>query len=144
MAALTRYSPLSLSRVLDDLDRYAIGFDNVFNRLIDNSNYTISNYPPYNLIRHSDTQYKLEMALSGYSKDNLSVYTQENKLYVEAKKEETEDTSYIHRGVARRSFVWTRVLPDDLTIEKVDFKDGLLTIDLKYNEPEPPPRKVYL
>lgn len=84
------------------------------------------------------------MALSGYSKDNLSVYTQENKLYVEAKKEETEDTSYIHRGVARRSFVWTRVLPDDLTIEKVDFKDGLLTIDLKYNEPEPPPRKVYL
>lgn len=144
MSTLTRYSPLSLSKVLDDLDRYAIGFDNVFNRLIDNSNYTITNYPPYNLIRQSDTQYKLEMALSGYSKDNLSVYTQENKLYVEAKKEETEDKSYIHRGVARRSFLWYRVLPDDITIENVEFKDGLLTIDLKYNQPEPPPRKVYL
>jgi len=104
-----------------------------------------SNYPPYNLIQLNNHESKLEIALAGFKKDELKVFTEFGKLYVEGKKEATEDVGeFVHKGLAQRSFerVWT--ITDDTEIGSVKFEDGLLTVELKKIVPDHHARKEYL
>ena len=88
---------------------------------------------------------KLEIALAGFKENELQVYTEFGKLYVKGKKEESEvDGTFVHQGLAQRSFdrVWT--VTDDTKVGSVEFKDGLLTVELKKIVPEHHARKNYI
>jgi|TARA_B100000963_G_C22293210_1_gene522341 HSP20 family molecular chaperone IbpA len=144
MTALQRYHASNLPELMKVIKQNGIGMDDYLDRFF-NSDFPQTNYPPYNLIQLNNHESKLEIALAGFKKDELKVYTEFGKLYVEGKKEEPEiDGEFIHKGLAQRSFerVWT--VSDDTKIGSVKFVDGLLTVELTKIVPEHHARKDYL
>lgn len=118
-----------------------IGFDDWFTTF--DQHFANTNYPPYNTIKISNHEYRVEVALAGFKKDDLKVYTQEGKLIIEGSK--TKDkVDYVHKGLAQRNFTRQWALPDDLVVKKVDFEDGLLLIDIERIIPEHQQRKEWL
>lgn len=144
MTNLTRYTAADLPTLMDRISRHSIGMDEYFNRLF-TLHETSSNYPPYNLVQISNVESKLELALAGFKKKEVYVYTQDGKLFVEGQKEDKEtETNYLHKGLAQRSFTRSWTLSDDTEVRSVDFEDGLLTITLGKIVPEHHKRKDYL
>ena len=143
MGTLARYHAANLPELFEKISRNSIGMDDYLNRFWDEP--TNSNYPPYNLIQVNNVESRLEIALAGFKKDEVSVYTEFGKLYVEGKKEESEDVGeFVHKGLASRSFsrVWT--IADETEIRDVRFTDGLLLVQLGKIVPEHHARKDYL
>ena len=144
MTNLSRYTSADLPALMDRITRNSIGMDEYFDRLF-NLHETTSNYPPYNLVQISSVESRLELALAGFSKKEVLVYTQDGKLFVEGQKEDKEtDTNYLHKGLAQRSFTRTWTLADDTEVTSVNFEDGLLTVILGRIVPESHKRKDYL
>ena len=144
MNALQRYHAANLPDLVDKIAKNSIGLDDYFDRFF-NSDFPQSNYPPYNLIQLNNHESTLEIALAGFKKDELRVFTEFGKLHVEGSKEESKvDGSFIHQGLAQRSFqrVWT--VTDDTKVGSVKFEDGLLTVQLNKIVPEHHSRKDYL
>ena len=130
MGNLTRYTSSDLPALLDKNSKNSIGMNDYLNRVFD-LHETTSNYPPYNLITVSNTESRLELALAGFKKKEVNVYTQDGKLFVEGQKEDKEtETNYLHKGLAQRSFTRAWTLSDDTEVRSVDFEDGLLSITL--------------
>jgi HSP20 family molecular chaperone IbpA len=129
---------------MDKITRNSIGLDEYFDRLF-NLHETTSNYPPYNLVQVSNVESRLELALAGFKKNEVYVYTQDGKLFVEGQKEDKEtETSYVHKGLAQRSFTRSWTLSDETEVRSVDFEDGLLSITLGRIVPQHHKRKDYL
>ena len=144
MGNLARYTAADLPALLDRISKNSIGMHDYLDRVFDFQE-AQSNYPPYNLIQLNNHESKLEIALAGFKKDELKVYTEFVKLYVEGKKEESkDDREFVHKGLAQRSFqrVWT--VSDDTKVGSVEFVDGLLTVQLNKIVPEHHARKEYL
>ena len=144
MNALQRYHAANLPDLMDKITKNSIGLDDYFDRFF-NSDFPQSNYPPYNLIQLNNHESTLEIALAGFKKDELRVFTEFGKLHVEGSKEESKvDGTFIHQGLAQRNFqrVWT--ITDDTKIGSVKFADGLLTVQLNKIVPEHHSRKEYL
>jgi HSP20 family molecular chaperone IbpA len=129
---------------MERITRNSIGMDEYFDRLF-NLHETASNYPPYNLVTVSNVESRLEIALAGFKKKEVFVYTQDGKLFVEGQKEDKEtETKYVHKGLAQRSFTRAWTLSDDTEVRSVEFEDGLLSIVLGKIVPETHRRKDYL
>jgi molecular chaperone IbpA len=144
MTNLSRYASADLPALMDRITRNSIGMDEYFDRLF-NLHETTSNYPPYNLVQISNVESRLELALAGFAKKEVLVYTQDGKLFIEGQKEDKEtDTNYLHKGLAQRSFTRTWTLADDTEVSSVNFEDGLLTVILGRIVPESHKRKDYL
>jgi HSP20 family molecular chaperone IbpA len=144
MTNFTRYTTADLSALMERIARNSIGMDEYFDRLF-NLHETTSNYPPYNLVQFNNVESRLELALAGFKKEEVHVYTEYGKLFVEGQKEDREtDSHYVHKGLAQRSFkrVWT--ISDDTEVREVVFEDGLLTITLGKIIPEHHTRKDYI
>jgi len=140
---LAKYNTANIDKFLNDVEKYSIGMDEWFNRF-GTMHESYQNYPPYNLIKESETEFRLEIALAGYKKEDVEVFTEWNKLFVEAKKGETSDLGeYLHNGLAKRAFTRTWTLSDDVKVSDVKFEDGLLHIKLNRIIPEHQKRKVY-
>ena len=143
MNNLAKYNAANLDQLLDRINRNSIGMDEYFNRLF-SLHETTSNYPPYNLIQVSNTESVLELALAGFKKKQVNVYTQDGKLFVEGQREDGEtNTDYVHRGVAQRSFTRCWTLSDETEVRSVSFEDGLLSITLGKIVPEAHKKKVW-
>ena len=143
MDTLAKYHANNLPELMEKIRTNGIGLDDYLNRFWDES--TKENYPPYNLIQLNNHESTLEIALAGFKKDELKVYTEFGKLYVKGSKEESEvDGEFVHKGLAQRSFerVWT--VTDDTKVGSVEFVDGLLTVELNKIVPEHHARKNYL
>ena len=141
---LARYHAANLPELIEKINRNSIGMDEYLNRFWDGVE-TTSNYPPYNIIEINNVESRLEVALAGFKKDELKVFTEFGKLHVEGSKEKQEDDrTFRHRGVAARSFsrVWT--LSDDTEIRGVEFTDGLLVVQLGKIVPDHHARKDYI
>ena len=144
MTNLTRYTTADLPALLDRINRNSIGLDEYFDRVF-KLHETTSNYPPYNLVQVSNVESRLEIALAGFKKAEVNVYTQDGKLFVEGQKEDRESgTEYLHRGMAQRSFTRAWTLSDETEVRSVVFEDGLLTIELGKIIPDHHKRKDYL
>ncbi len=144
MGNLMKYSAGDISQLLDRINKNSIGMDEYLNRVFD-LHETTSNYPPYNLVTVSNVESRLELALAGFKKKQVNVYTQDGKLFVEGQREDGETgTEYVHRGVAQRSFTRSWTLSDETEVRSVTFEDGLLTIILGKVIPEHHSRKDYL
>tara|TARA_Y100001963_G_scaffold84774_1_gene117440 strand:+ start:708 stop:1139 length:432 start_codon:yes stop_codon:yes gene_type:complete len=143
MTNLARYHATNLPDLFDKITKNSIGMDDYLNRFWDMD--TTSNYPPYNLIQVNNVESRLELALAGFKKQEVKVYTEFGKLYVEGQKEDKKkDGEFLHKGLAQRSFqrVWT--ISDDTKVGSVKFEDGLLTVELGKVVPEHHSRKEYL
>jgi len=141
MTNLMKYNAANLDQLLDRINRNSIGMDEYFDRLF-RLHETTTNYPPYNLVTVSNVESRLELALAGFKKEEVNVYTQDGKLFVEGQKEDKETgTDYVHRGVAQRSFTRAWTLSDETEVRSVTFEDGLLSIVLGKIVPEAHKRK---
>ena len=143
MGTLARYHAANLPELFEKINRNSIGMDDYLNRFWDLD--TTSNYPPYNIVQVNNVESRLEIALAGFKKDEVSVYTEFGKLYVEGKKEKSEDVGeFVHKGLAQRSFTRVWSISDDTEVRGVRFDDGLLVVELGKIVPEHHTRKDYL
>jgi molecular chaperone IbpA len=140
----TRYTAADLPTLMEKINRNSIGMDEYFDRIF-NLHETTTNYPPYNLIQVNNVESHLEIALAGFKKEEVHAYTEYGKLFVEGQKTGTDtDRTFIHKGVASRSFKRAWTLSDDTEVREVMFEDGLLRIILGKIVPEHHQRKDYL
>ena len=144
MGTLARYHAANLPELFEKITRNSIGMDDYLNQFWDSPT-TNSNYPPYNLIQVNNVECRLEIALAGFSKDEVKVYTEFGKLYVEGIKEDKEtDATFVHKGLASRSFTRVWQITDDTEVRDVRFGDGLLVVELGKVVPEHHARKDFL
>ena len=145
MTYLQKYHSANLPELMKIISKNGIGMDDYLDRFFNNYE-TTTNYPPYNLIHVNNVESVLEIALAGFTKDEINVYTEYGKLIVEGQKETNQDagSQYVHQGLAQRSFTREWTLSDDVEVREVQFKDGLLTIKLGKVVPEHHARKNYL
>ncbi len=142
MGTLARYHAANLPELFEKINRNSIGLDDYLNRFWDDS--TTSNYPPYNLVQINNVVSRLEIALAGFKKDEVQVYTEFGKLSVEGKKEESKDDGeFVYKGLAQRSFTRHWTLADDTEVRQVSFDDGLLVVELGKIVPDHHARKDY-
>ena len=139
---LARYHAANLPDLMDKISKNSIGMDDYLNSFFNFD--TTPNYPPYNLIQLNNVESRLEIALAGFSKKEIKVYTEYGRLVVEGNKEDTKDAEYVHRGLAQRDFSRAWTLSEDTEVREVQFKDGLLTVKLGKVIPEHHARKDYL
>ena len=143
MGNLARYSAADLPELMDRITKNSIGLDSYLDQFFNVTQQ--QTYPPYNLVQVNNVESRLEIALAGFKKKEIKVFTEFGKLYVEGKKEESKDDGeFVHKGLAQRSFsrVWT--ISDDTKVGSVKFEDGLLTVELNKIVPEHHSRMVYL
>jgi len=144
MTNLATYHSANLPELMKVIRQNGIGMDDYLDRFF-NAPMQTSNYPPYNLIQLNNHESKLEIALAGFKKDELKVYTEFGKLYVEGNKEESENVGeFVHKGLAQRPFTRVWSLTDDTEIRDVRFNDGLLVVELGKIVPDHHARKDYL
>ena len=127
--------------------RSTVGFDRLFD-MLENSSFgaTQENYPPFDLIKQGDNEYRIQLAVAGFQPDEIDITAQQNVLIVTGKKKEESaetDRDFIYRGIANRSFERRFALADHIQVKSADLKDGLLAIDLVREIPEAmKPRKI--
>ena len=135
------YRAKDLAELFDKITTNSIGLDRTIQNFWESTN---ANYPPFNIIQENNHESTLEIALAGFKKKEVKVYTEHGKLVVEGKKDEKKENEYVHRGMAQRSFQRGWQLTDDVEIKEVSFEDGLLSIHLGKVVPEHHARKDYL
>ena len=143
MTALQRYHAANLPELMKVIRQNGIGMDDYLDRFFNEESQ--SNYPPYNLVQVNNVESRLEIALAGFKKEEVNVYTEYGKLHVKGSKEEKEtESKYVHKGLAQRSFTRTWTLSDDTEVRSVSFEDGLLVVELGKIVPKHHSRKEYL
>ena len=143
MMNIQRYSAADLPALFDAISKHSIGLESYFDKINDIRG--SATYPPYNLIEVNNVESRLEIALAGFKEEEIKVYTEHGKLFVESnRKEETEECNCLHRGIARRNFSRSWTLSDDTEVRQVTFADGLLTVELGKVIPERYARKDFI
>lgn len=124
--------------------RSTVGFDRLFD-LLENGAYFPAgeNFPPFDLEQDGDDHYRITLAVAGFGRDEIDVTAQQNLLIVSGRKAEDGEHSYVHRGIAARSFERRFALGDYVQVKSAELKDGLLSIDLVREIPEEmKPRRI--
>ena len=115
--------------------RQFVGFDSLFDELNALADRKESNYPAYNIAKDDDEHYRIELALAGFSSDEITIQTEKGILTIEANKAE-ERGNYIHQGIARRGFSKMFRLAEYMKVDDAQFVDGILTVFLHREVPE--------
>lgn len=138
--ALAAFAPLA-----KQLDAFSIGHDRFFDSLL-NAELTEVKYPPYNILKTDDTHYVIELAVAGFSKSELDLEVEGDKLTIKGHVAGEEDgLDYVHRGIAKRAFTRVFTIAEHVQVMDADIVDGLLTIRLERIVPEEKkPRKIQL
>ncbi len=129
---------------LSPLFRSTVGFDRM-NRLIDTAfNTEVPSYPPYNIEKLGDDDYRVTMAVAGFGSDDLEITQKENALYIKGDAKGNGDgVTYLHRGIAARTFERRFALADHVNVVVANLENGILVVDLKREVPEAlMPRKI--
>ena len=127
--------------------RSSVGFDRLFD-MLENSSFGNGgeNYPPFDLIKLGDNDYRIELAVAGFKPEEIDITSQQNQLIVSGRKSEENEqqgNDYIYRGIANRSFERRFALADHIQVKGADLKDGLLAIELVREIPEAmKPKKI--
>jgi len=123
----------------DRVKTYSIGFDRMFDTLFDENVSTATNYPPYNIVKVSDSEYAIQIAVAGFDKKDIEIETKENTLTVksvEKKEELVDDVKYLHKGISNRAFTRSFTIADDVVVKGATFENGLLNVELERIIPE--------
>jgi len=145
MTGLRKFTTKDLGAIVDAAERYSVGLDDVFYRLHSYGKGSVNDaYPPYNLVQESNVKWRIEVALAGWSKDEIEVSTESNVLLIRSKAAKNKgEEEYMHRGISTRTFARGFNLSDDVEIGDVAFNNGMLTIELKKIIPEHQKLRVY-
>ena len=129
--------------VWNSLRPFSVGFDSIFeefDRMLESTERYNSNYPPYNIRRINENDYKIEVALAGYSRDDIELELKENTLTVRNKHKEKivneEGNGVIHKGISTRQFERSFTISEDIKVKNAELVNGLLNIDLERIVPE--------
>ena len=137
--------------IFNSLRPFSIGFDDMFDQfenMLGNGGLSMqSNYPPYNIRRTGQDKYSIEVALAGFSKNDVEVEFEDNLLTVRTKQldkseSKNEDGEIIHKGISQRHFARSFTIADDVKVNGAQLKDGLLTIACERIIPEHKKRKL--
>ena len=122
----------------NSLRPFSVGFDSIFDefdRVLESTERHNSNYPPYNIHKINENEYKIEVALAGYSKDDIELELKDSTLTVRNKQKEkivNENTNgMIHKGISTRQFERAFTISEDIKVKNAELKNGLLNIDLE-------------
>jgi molecular chaperone IbpA len=118
-----------------DIRRSSVGFDRLFD-MLENQNFTGENYPPFDLIKVDENRYRIEVAVAGFGRDDIDITSQQNQLLIRGRKGDDNGSTYVHRGIANRSFERRFALADHIQVRGADLKDGMLSIELVREIPE--------
>jgi len=120
---------------LAQISRALVGFDRFFDQRLNNTN---GNYPPHNIVKYNDSKYAIEVAVAGFSKEEIVVEVDQDQLVVRGTQGEvvTEDKEYLHRGLASRNFEQTWTLAEYMEVKDAKVKDGMLIIEIERIVPE--------
>lgn len=126
------------------LFRSSIGFDRMLNALEAASRVeSFDNWPPYDIAKNGEDDYRISMAVAGFSPDELTITQEQNMLIVSGQKAGEDNGEYLHRGIANRAFQRRFELADHVRVSGANLVNGLLTIDLKREIPEEmKPRRI--
>jgi len=129
---------LMVNDPFDRVKTYSIGFDRMFDKLFDESSVATTNYPPYNIVKVDDSNYVIEVAIAGFSKDEIEIETKENILTIksQSRPEGDDDKQYLHKGISNRAFTRAFTLSDDVVVKGATFENGLLNVELERIIPE--------
>lgn len=132
--------------IFNQLRPVTVGFDNVFDhfeRMFNDDFFNVPNvnYPPYNIVKTGANEYNVEVALAGFSRDDVSVEFAEGILTIKSKdrtesNKKDEDGNIIHKGISKRYFSKSFTVSDDVEIKGAELKDGLLTVSMERIVPE--------
>ena len=144
LARHSAFTPQDLQKVMG----HTIGFDNIFDRLFDMDLTRDSGYPPYNIRKINELQYAIELALAGFSKSDIEIEVTDGQLAIRSKediKKDDSNDSFVHKGIAKRSFMRSFSLSDDIIVKGADLKDGMLIVELERVIPdEKKPRLIQI
>jgi molecular chaperone IbpA len=122
-------------------DPFFIGFDRLINRVstIPNSN----GFPPYNVVKEDDETWTVEMAVAGFSKDEIEITEQDGTLKIEGSKDDESKSEYVHRGIATRKFTRSFALGEYMYVDSAELRDGMLYVTVKLELPsEKKPKSI--
>ena len=144
LARHSAFTPQDLQKVMG----HTIGFDTIFDRLFDMDLTRDSGYPPYNIRKINEFQYAIELALAGFSKSDIEIEVTDGQLAIRSKediKKDDSNDSFVHKGIAKRSFMRSFSLSDDIIVKGADLKDGMLIVELERVIPdEKKPRLIQI
>lgn len=125
---------------INQITPFSIGFDRVFDRLVDyGTTYETGGFPPYNIRKTDDFKHVIELALAGFSKDEIEVVLTDGVLVIKSAdllSQTDPNEGLVHKGIAKRSFTRKFTLADDIEIKDAKLKNGLLEIELEQIVPE--------
>ena len=129
-----RHSPTTVVNSMEDLLRFAIGFEPMFARISSNP----VTYPPYNLT-HDENGYKLELAVAGFKMEELEIHLTNDRILAVrgSKADDKVERNFVHRGIAARDFERQFTLAEHIKVIGAKLEDGMLVIDLEREVPEP-------
>jgi molecular chaperone IbpA len=139
MTQIARFDTTALNRAIVGFDRFFDDFEARF------ATQVTQNYPPYNVIKTGENNYEIQVAVSGFDKEEISVEVDQDQLIVKGQRAREDDLAheYLHRGLATRDFTRSWTLADHMVVETGTIKNGILTIYLKRIVPEALlPRKI--
>ena len=131
MNAITRFDTTALNRAL-------IGFDQLFNDVERRfANSVQNNYPPYNVLKHDDNNFEIEVAVAGFDREDITIEVDQNQLTIRGRRLKEDDASkYLHRGLAARDFERSFTLADHIIVGEAELTNGILRVKLTREIPE--------
>lgn len=127
---------------LPSIHKFGIGFDNIFDELLRiNAQQSNTNYPPYNIVKHSEDAFAIELAVAGFREGDINITLEKNVLTIKGEQklnldELEKDVEYVHRGISARNFDRTFTLADYVEVIGAKAENGILTIELERQVPE--------
>ena len=124
---------------------YAVGFDRVLDQLMNHTHNmaTSTGFPPYNIVKHDEYEFSIEMALAGFSKEDIEVVVEDGTITVKSVfDDKVENAEVLHRGISQKKFTRKFTIADDIEVKGAELKNGLLEISLERIVPEHKKPKV--
>jgi molecular chaperone IbpA len=141
MSVLQRYNSANINQLMERLQKNTIGMDDYFDRVF---GVEAQSYPPYNLVQVNEDESQLEMALAGFTDQEVQVYTEKGNLVVVGQKANADGREYVHRGLATRSFTRSWSISEDTEVSGVTFENGLLVVTMTRVVPEARKKRFFL
>ena len=127
---------------IPSIHKFAVGFDGIFDELMRvNAQQANTNYPPYNIVKHDDDHFAIELAVAGFREGDISITLEKNILTIKGEQflnidEMTEEVEYLHRGISARNFNRTFTLAEHVEVIGAKAENGILRIELERQVPE--------
>lgn len=130
MNQLARFDTSALNRAL-------IGFDRIFNDFENRFQHSTTNYPPYNVIKHDENSFEVEVAVAGFDREDITIEVDQDQLRIRGQRKQTEDNrEYLHRGLAARDFERQFTLAEHVIVGDAELTNGILRVKLTREIPE--------